>query len=110
MAAKKTPKARLDADKTAKPKTRILGRHPEGHCFGGSATPFALEDTETGERIPLHCLANPDWVLILVGSMKGCLSSIAAHVGDVTPDHHRKLEALYRQILAIQDEVNRKPV
>jgi hypothetical protein len=50
---KKTPKARLDADKTAKPKTHILGRIKEGQCFGGHAPAFALEDTETGERTPL---------------------------------------------------------
>ena len=51
--AAKTPKARLDADKTAQPKTRILGRIPKGHCFGGYAPAFALEDTETGERTTL---------------------------------------------------------
>ena len=107
---RRTPKARLDADKTAKPKTRLLGRIEQGHCFAGTAPAFALEDTETGERTPLAEPMDPDLVRILVGNMKGCLSDIAAHVGDVTPNHHRKLEVVYQQLLAIQGEVaGRRP-
>jgi hypothetical protein len=50
----KTPRARLDANRTAQPKTRLIGHGELGHCLGpGSIQADALENTETGERIPL---------------------------------------------------------
>jgi hypothetical protein len=46
--------ARLDADRTAKPKTRLVGHAKRGDCVGpGSVQPDALEDTATGKRTPL---------------------------------------------------------
>lgn len=49
-----TRRARLDADRTAKPKTRLIGHANAGHCLGpGSVPADALEDTETGKRTPL---------------------------------------------------------
>lgn len=49
-------KARLDADKTAKPLTKIIGARPsDGKCRrAGSETPVALEN-ENGERTPVGC-------------------------------------------------------
>lgn len=35
-------KARLDADKTAKPKTRLVGHVPAGHCVGPSTSTLDL--------------------------------------------------------------------
>lgn len=47
-------KARLDADRTAKPKTRLLGHARAGDCVGpGSVNADTLEDTGTGKRTPL---------------------------------------------------------
>lgn len=47
-------KARLDADRTAQPKTRLLGHGTAGHCLGpGSVSADTLENVETGERTPL---------------------------------------------------------
>lgn len=53
--SRETAKARLDADGTAKPKTRIIQHPKEGWCIGpGMALRKPeLENTETGERIPL---------------------------------------------------------
>jgi hypothetical protein len=46
--------ARVDADKTAKPKTRLIGHARRGDCVGPSSHPAdAIEDVETGERTPL---------------------------------------------------------
>lgn len=46
--------ARLDADRQAKPKTRLLGHAPFGHCVSPATTPAdTLENTETGERTSL---------------------------------------------------------
>lgn len=42
--------ARLDADKTAKPKTRLIAKIGEDHCFHGNATHF---EDEKGERTKL---------------------------------------------------------
>ena len=54
--------ARLDADGTAQPKTRIISHPNPGHCFGPG---MALKDPEleviaTGERIPLTDQEVPD--------------------------------------------------
>jgi hypothetical protein len=47
----KTPKARLDADRTAKPKTRLVNRNAvPGQCVVGSATHIEQED---GRRVAL---------------------------------------------------------
>ncbi len=47
-------KARLDADRTAKPLTRLVGHARFGDCVGPGTTPAdALEDVETGDRTPL---------------------------------------------------------
>jgi hypothetical protein len=52
--ASKTPRARLDADRTAQPKTRLLGHGKAGHCLGPENVPAdTLENVETGERTPL---------------------------------------------------------
>lgn len=46
--------ARLDADRTAQPKTRLVGHSPEGALAGPYLTQAeALEDTETGKRTAL---------------------------------------------------------
>jgi|HubBroStandDraft_6_1064221.scaffolds.fasta_scaffold22206_2 hypothetical protein len=47
--------ARLDADKTAQPRTRLVGHtKQDGTCVGpGSVKPDALEDVQTKKRIPL---------------------------------------------------------
>jgi len=46
--------ARLDADRKAKPKTRLVGHARQGDCVGpGSVPADAIEDTETGERTKL---------------------------------------------------------
>jgi|HubBroStandDraft_3_1064219.scaffolds.fasta_scaffold1342108_2 hypothetical protein len=46
--------ARLDANRTAKPKTRLLGHARAGDCVGpGTVNADTLEDTATGERTPL---------------------------------------------------------
>jgi hypothetical protein len=53
MATNRTP-ARLDADRTARPLTRLVGHVTQGHCFGpGTVQPDALEVVATGERISL---------------------------------------------------------
>lgn len=50
----KTAPARLDADRTARPLTRLVAHVRAGDCIGpGSGTPFALETVATGERISL---------------------------------------------------------
>jgi hypothetical protein len=50
----KVEPARLDADRKAKPRTRIIGHGRAGDCQGpGITRPDAIEDTETGERTPL---------------------------------------------------------
>lgn len=47
------PRARLDAERTAKPLTRIIAHVQAGEMVGpGITVPMALE-TETGDRIPL---------------------------------------------------------
>lgn len=51
----KALRARLDADGTASPKTRIIHHPNPEHCIGPH-TPLSrpeLEDVETGDRIPL---------------------------------------------------------
>ena len=49
-----TAKARLDADGTAKGKTRIVTHHNVDHCFGpGVALNRPEYETEQGERITL---------------------------------------------------------
>lgn len=49
-----TKRARLDRKGTAKPKTRLVGKPtPSGKVGPGLTRPFAIEDTETGERTPL---------------------------------------------------------
>jgi hypothetical protein len=56
---------------------------------------------------------SPDASLILVGNMKGCLSSIAAYHAELTPGQLLRLEVTYRQLQAIQEEVtgfDREPV
>lgn len=54
LEALKTPRARLDADRTATPKTRLLGHGQEGHCLGPETIPAdTLENLETGERTSL---------------------------------------------------------
>ena len=45
-------KARLDNDRTAKPKTRLIAHGQSGQC-SPHLIPEALENMETGERIPL---------------------------------------------------------
>jgi len=46
-------KARLDADRTAKPKTRLIAHVREGDCVRGTLAPDAHEDLETGVRTEL---------------------------------------------------------
>ena len=47
-------KARLDAEGTAKPLTRIIAHVTAGDCIGPANTiPDHIEDVATGERIPL---------------------------------------------------------
>lgn len=51
--AKSTP-ARVDADRKAKPKTRLVGHARQGDCVGpGTVAPDAIEDTATGVRTKL---------------------------------------------------------
>jgi hypothetical protein len=46
--------ARVDADKTAKPLTRLIGHARRGDCIGPcSVDADALEEVETGKRTPL---------------------------------------------------------
>ena len=50
--------AHLDADKTAKPLTRLIGHARAGDCVGpGTVSADALEDTVTGERRSLSAEA-----------------------------------------------------
>lgn len=50
----KTKRARLDADRKAKPRTRLVGHARTGECVGpGTVQADALEDVETGKRTPL---------------------------------------------------------
>jgi hypothetical protein len=44
-------KARLDARRAAKPRTRLRGVHPAGVC--GRVVATELENVATGERTPL---------------------------------------------------------
>lgn len=46
--------ARVDADRKAKPKTRLVGHARQGDCVGpGTVEADSIEDTATGERTPL---------------------------------------------------------
>lgn len=50
----KTKKARLDADRTAKPLTRIVGHPNRDHCVGPMIPPVRPEyEAEDGTRTPL---------------------------------------------------------
>jgi hypothetical protein len=50
----KQPRARLDADGTAKPRTRLIGHaHPNARIGPGFIMADTLEDTVTGERVVL---------------------------------------------------------
>lgn len=55
VGVRKSAKARLDADKTAKPKTRIVHHPPPGKLAGPGIPPVdpELEDVATGARTPL---------------------------------------------------------
>ena len=45
-----TTKARLDADRTAKPRTRLVAKVPPTDCYSGGATHYEGED---GQRVAL---------------------------------------------------------
>lgn len=48
-------KARLDTDRTAVPKTRLIGHVREGVCVAPDAVSAdAIEDVATGVRVALH--------------------------------------------------------
>lgn len=53
MTTKRTKKARLDADKTAKPLTRIVGHVSDNKVIGPGLVTADSYETEEGERIPL---------------------------------------------------------
>lgn len=53
--ATKADRARLDADRKAKPRTRLVGHARRGDCVGpGSVAADAIEDVGTGARTPLR--------------------------------------------------------
>jgi hypothetical protein len=53
--APRVPRARLDADRTATPLTRLVGHGREGDCLGpGTTQADALEDIATGKRTPVR--------------------------------------------------------
>lgn len=59
----KTPKARLDADKSAKPKSRIVGHTPnDGACHGPSDVIPVAYQNDDGARVefaPVHRVVKP---------------------------------------------------
>lgn len=62
-------RARLDADRVAKPKTRLVGHAREGERVGpGLVQPDAIEDTATGVRTPLHPRAAKRYTVREAGS------------------------------------------
>lgn len=53
----KAEKARLDADKTATPKTKLVRQHPAGACIGPQHGATHV-DHEDGSRTPLYVPRN----------------------------------------------------
>lgn len=81
--------ARLDADRTAQPKTRLVGHAPAGSRVGPGLVPDAdaIEDIATGARTPLAP----------VPTLAHVLSTFAYHVAGIMTERPTRSDAPYAQ-------------